>query len=113
MAAAISVHQVDQRVPIYQLTKVYANHYQLVMEVKLTTLSSIDRALFSIKGAQVGMQDGFCRELKRGTDAAGRANIPNPDFIKWAHLGGQYRLIVFFSDGVKAGGMIADIRGCR
>ncbi|HJW81205.1 MAG TPA: hypothetical protein VJ396_03090 [Acidiferrobacterales bacterium] len=113
MVVSISAHKSDPRIPIYQITKVYANQNQMVTEMKLTTISSADRAMFSIRGAQIGQQDSFCNELKSGADYNGRSSNAAADYVKWAQLGGQSRMIVFFSDGVKAGEMISDVRGCQ
>lgn len=109
----ISAPKSDPRIPIFQITKVYANQNQMVTEMKLTTLSSADRAMLSIRGAQIGQQDSFCNELKSGANYNGRPSNAAPDYVKWAQLGGQFRMILFFSDGVKAGEVISDIRGCQ
>lgn len=109
----ISAPKNDPRIPIFQITKVYANQNQIVTEMKLTTLSSADRAMFSIRGAQIGQQDSFCNEMKSGANYNGRPSNAAPDYVKWAQLGGQFRMILFFNDGVKAGEVISDIRGCQ
>lgn len=98
---------------VLRFDKVYHNQNQQVFEMTLTTLSSANRAAFSVSGARAGVQDRFCNELKSGVDYDGPPSNAAPDFVKWANLGGQFRVIVFFNDGVKASDVVVDIQGCR